>query len=64
LSVCIQHEIDHLNGKVFVDYLSRLKQGRIKTKMVKAKESGAFDMDEEFARRHDRMLEKSQAEKI
>lgn len=64
LSVCIQHEIDHLNGKVFVDYLSRLKQGRIKTKMVKAKESGAFDMDEEFARRHDRMLEKSRAEKI
>ena len=29
LSVCIQHEIDHLDGKVFVDYLSRLKQGRI-----------------------------------
>jgi peptide deformylase len=35
LSVCIQHEIDHLDGKVFVDYLSRLKQGRIQTKMVK-----------------------------
>lgn len=58
LSVCIQHEIDHLNGKVFVDYLSRLKQGRIKTKMIKAKESGALDADDEFARRHDRMAEK------
>ena len=58
LSVCIQHEIDHLNGKVFVDYLSRLKQGRIKAKMIKAKESGAFDVDEEFARRHDRMAQK------
>ena len=59
LSVCIQHEIDHLNGKVFVDYLSRLKQGRIKSKMIKAKESGAFDVDEEFARRHDRMAQKA-----
>jgi len=58
LSVCIQHEIDHLNGKVFVDYLSRLKQGRIKTKMIKAKESGAFEVDGEFARRHDRAVEK------
>ncbi len=35
LSVCIQHEIDHLNGKVFVQYLSRLKQGRIRNKMLK-----------------------------
>lgn len=64
LSVCIQHEIDHLNGKVFVDYLSRLKQGRIKTKMIKAKESGAFDVDQEFSRRHDRTAEKIPAEKI
>lgn len=59
LSVCIQHEIDHLNGKVFVDYLSRLKQGRIKTKLLKAKETGTFDVDEEFARRHDRMSVRS-----
>jgi peptide deformylase len=58
LSVCIQHEIDHLNGKVFVDYLSRLKQGRIKTKMIKAKESGAFDVDPEFTKRADRQAEK------
>ncbi len=35
LAVCIQHEIDHLDGKVFVDYLSRLKQGRIRKKLEK-----------------------------
>jgi peptide deformylase len=35
LAVCIQHELDHLNGKVFVDYLSQLKQTRIKTKLLK-----------------------------
>ncbi len=35
LAVCIQHEIDHLKGKVFVEYLSRLKQDRIKTKLNK-----------------------------
>jgi peptide deformylase len=35
LAVCIQHEIDHLDGKVFVDYLSRLKQDRIRKKLVK-----------------------------
>lgn len=35
LAVCIQHELDHLNGKVFVDYLSQLKQTRIKTKLAK-----------------------------
>ena len=36
LAVCIQHEMDHLRGKVFVEYLSTLKQGRIKTKLAKA----------------------------
>ncbi len=35
LAVCIQHEIDHLDGKVFVDYLSRLKQNRIRKKLLK-----------------------------
>mgnify|MGYP000577828665 FL=1 len=35
LSVCIQHEIDHLDGKVFVDYLSRLKQDRIRKRLLK-----------------------------
>lgn len=43
LSVCIQHEIDHLNGKVFVQYLSQLKQGRIKTKMVKDAKLAALE---------------------
>ncbi|MCJ8338393.1 MAG: peptide deformylase [Pseudomonadales bacterium] len=36
LAVCIQHEIDHLDGKLFVDYLSKLKRSRIKTKLEKA----------------------------
>ncbi len=36
LAVCIQHEIDHLDGKVFVQYLSRLKQNRIRTRMLKS----------------------------
>jgi peptide deformylase len=35
LAVCIQHEMDHLLGKVFVEYLSPLKRNRIKTKMAK-----------------------------
>lgn len=35
LAVCIQHELDHLQGKVFVDYLSQLKQTRIRTKLAK-----------------------------
>jgi len=35
LGVCIQHEIDHLKGKVFVEYLSRLKQDRIRQKLRK-----------------------------
>jgi peptide deformylase len=35
LAICVQHELDHLNGKLFVEYLSPLKQNRIKTKMKK-----------------------------
>lgn len=35
LAVCLQHEIDHLDGRVFVDYLSYLKQSRIKAKLAK-----------------------------
>lgn len=35
LAICIQHELDHLEGKVFVDYLSRLKQQRIKARLQK-----------------------------
>jgi peptide deformylase len=37
LSVCIQHEIDHLDGKLFVDYLSRLKRERVKSKLEKSR---------------------------
>jgi peptide deformylase len=37
LAVCIQHEIDHLEGKLFVDYLSELKRQRIKKKAVKVR---------------------------
>ena len=35
LAVCVQHELDHLDGKVFVEYLSQLKQTRIKGKLAK-----------------------------
>jgi peptide deformylase len=35
LAVCIQHEIDHLNGRLFVDYLSSFKQERLKKKLIK-----------------------------
>ena len=41
LAVCIQHEMDHLLGKVFVEYLSPLKRNRIKTKMLKAQRESA-----------------------
>ena len=41
LAVCLQHEIDHLNGKVFVQYLSRLKQSRIKSKLSKQDRAAA-----------------------
>jgi peptide deformylase len=40
LAVCIQHEIDHLEGKLFVDYLSQLKRGRIRKKLEKARRTG------------------------
>ena len=39
LAVCIQHEIDHLDGKVFVDYLSLAKRERVRKKMLKRKPS-------------------------
>jgi peptide deformylase len=41
LAVCIQHEMDHLTGKVFVEYLSPLKRNRIKSKMMKAQREAA-----------------------
>lgn len=49
LAVCIQHEIDHLDGKLFVDYLSVLKRNRIRKKMIKAakeREEDELDDDE------------------
>lgn len=41
LAICIQHEMDHLMGKVFVEYLSPLKRNRIKTKLVKQQKQQA-----------------------
>jgi len=41
LAVCLHHEIDHLNGRVFVQYLSRLKQSRIRTKLLKSDREAA-----------------------
>ena len=49
LAVCIQHEMDHLMGKVFVEYLSPLKQGRIKTKLLKAERQDKADRAQEPA---------------
>jgi len=41
LAVCIQHELDHLDGKLFVDYISPLKRNRIRKKLEKIHRSGA-----------------------
>jgi peptide deformylase len=43
LAVCIQHEMDHLMGKVFVEYLSPLKRNRIKSKLLKAERESQRD---------------------
>lgn len=43
LAVCVQHEMDHLMGKVFVEYLSPLKRNRIKSKMLKKARDEAAD---------------------
>jgi peptide deformylase len=42
LAVCVQHEIDHLDGKLFVDYLSALKRDRIRKKLEKQARSEAY----------------------
>ena len=44
LAVCIQHEMDHLEGKLFVDYLSQLKRQRLKKKFVKARKRDMVDI--------------------
>lgn len=41
LAVCIQHECDHLDGKLFVDYLSNLKRTRIQKKLLKSQRNGS-----------------------
>ena len=41
LAICVQHEMDHLMGKVFVEYLSQLKRDRIKTKLLKRERDDA-----------------------
>ncbi len=43
LGVCIQHEIDHLDGKLFVDYLSELKRQRLKKKFLKAQKQALVE---------------------
>jgi len=51
LAVCIQHEMDHLDGKLFVDYLSDLKRERLKKKAAKKAKRAAEDSAEERARK-------------
>jgi peptide deformylase len=45
LAVCIQHEMDHLDGKLFVDYLSSLKRQRIRKKLEKEGRQGPVSAD-------------------
>jgi len=49
LAVCVQHEIDHLDGKLFVDYLSQLKRNRIRKKLEKQARLGT---EEELSEHH------------
>jgi peptide deformylase len=51
LAVCIQHEIDHLDGKLFVDYLSQLKRTRIRKKLEKEQRQGQDEPDADFGKR-------------
>lgn len=51
LAVCIQHEMDHLKGKVFVEYLSPLKRNRIKAKMLKEERDLKREMQKAAAAR-------------
>lgn len=50
LAICIQHELDHLLGKVFVEYLSPLKRNRIKSKLLKQQREDARDDSREGRR--------------
>jgi peptide deformylase len=49
LATCIQHEMDHLDGILFVDHISALKRNMILRKLVKAKRAGAFERIREHA---------------
>lgn len=49
LATCVQHEMDHLDGILFVDHISALKRNMILRKLVKAKKSGQFERDPEHA---------------
>ena len=50
LAVCIQHEMDHLEGKLFVDYLSDLKRTRIRKKLEKERKEKAVDSQKSSSR--------------
>lgn len=50
LAICIQHEMDHLEGKLFVDYLSSLKRDRLKKKALKKAKRGAGEREPETIR--------------
>jgi len=52
LAVCVQHEIDHLDGKVFVDYLSPFKREQVRKRLAKAAKEKADDMEPAEQRRH------------
>ena len=54
LAVCIQHEIDHLDGKLFVDYLSELKRNRIRKKLEKEKRRPCRRREADYAGRDSR----------
>ena len=51
VAVCIQHEIDHLDGKLFVDYLSQLKRTRIRKKLEKEQRQSAAENDAPSSKR-------------
>ncbi len=47
-AICVQHEIDHLNGKLFVDYLSPLKRSRVRKKLEKQRKIAEQEAEEHF----------------
>ncbi|MBB3810127.1 peptide deformylase [Pseudochelatococcus contaminans] len=58
LATCLQHEIDHLNGVLFIDHLSRLKRDRVNRRFAKAAKSagrGANDLKADADERHDEL---------